>query len=79
MWWKLALLGLIAAGLVIAVQPIRTHAEKIDIPPNGQLPAMPRHSLLDIFSAMYVTPTSLLMSAVIVAIAGYFAFKIVRS
>jgi hypothetical protein len=78
MWWKLTLLGLVTFVLVIGVQPIRTHAVKVEIPPDGQLPQMPRHGLLDMFSAMYVTPTSLLISAVIVAIAGYLAFKIVR-
>ena len=78
MWWKLTLLGLVTLALVIAVQPIRTHALKIEIPSNGQLPPVPRQGVLNMFSALYVTPTSLLISAVIVAIAGYLAFRIVR-
>ena len=78
MWWKLTLLGLVTLVILIVVQPIRTHAVKIDIPSNGELPAAPRHSLLDMFSAMYVTPTSLLISAIILAIAGYLALRIVR-
>jgi hypothetical protein len=78
MWWKLTLIALVTLVFVIAVQPVRTHAVKVEIPPTGELPPMPRHGLLNIFSAIYVTPTSLLMSAAIVAVAVYLAFRIVR-
>jgi hypothetical protein len=77
MWWKLLLLGLVSAVLVIAIQPIRTHAAKIDLSPQGGLPAQ-RQGLLDVFSAMYVTPMSLVISGVILALAGYLAFRIIR-
>jgi len=78
MWWKLSLLALITLVIVIVIQPVRTHAVKIDIPANGHIsPA--RYGLLDMLSAMYVTPTSLLISAVIVAIVGFLAFRIIRS
>ena len=77
MWWKLLLLGLVSLLLVFLVQPIRTHAVKIDLPQNGSLSSQ-RPALSHIFSAMYVTPTSLAISALIIALAGYVAYRIVR-
>jgi hypothetical protein len=78
MWWKLLLLGLLTAFLVLAVQPFKTHAVKIEVPPNGQMPAQPSPSVLNWLSSMYVTPTSLAISALIIALAGYIAYRIVR-
>jgi hypothetical protein len=78
MWWKLTLVGLVTIILVVVVQPIRTHAVKIDIPLTGEVPRVPRPSVVDLFSSMYVTPTSLLIGAIIIGIATYLAFRIIR-
>jgi hypothetical protein len=79
MWWKLILLGLVTTLLVLAVQPIRTHAVKIEIPRDGTLPPQQPQSVLHILSNMYVTPTSLLISAAILVVGAYLAFRIIRS
>ena len=78
MWWKLTLIGMIALVLILAVQPIRTHAVKIDLPLNGQVPQPSRPTIIDLLSNMYVTPANLLLSALIVGIAAYFAFRVIR-
>jgi len=78
MWWKLTLLTLITLVLVIAVQPIRTHVVTLEVQRNGPIPSVPRQSFFDMFSAMYVTPGSLVISAVIIGVAAYLAFRIVR-
>jgi hypothetical protein len=80
MWWKLSLLAVVTVALVIAVQPIRTHAVKMDITLDGSGGPPPQSSwrLMDMLSNMYVTPSSLLIVAAIVAVATYFALRIIR-
>ena len=76
MWWKLAVLALITAVLVIGVIPIQTHAVKYD-----SYNELPRQTwfLNDLLHSMYFTPTILALIAGILVVAAAVAFWIVRT
>jgi len=73
MWWKLGILSLITAALIFCIIPIRTHAVLFD-------PAKPpKWTLSGIIANMYLTPATVWMICVLLALAAYVAFRIVRS
>lgn len=74
MWWKLVALSLITAVLIFSVIPIRTHAVLID-------PAKPppKWTLSSMVASMYLTPGTVGMICILLAVAAYIAFRIVRS
>ena len=74
MWWKLAILLIIIVGLIFSIVPIRTHASLFD-PSNP--PA--RATLSSIISNMYLTTGTVALISVVLVVAGYIAFRIVRS
>jgi len=76
MWWKLTILGIVTAGLIFSVIPIRTHAVLVD-PANPPPPT--RWTLRFIVSNMYLMPGTMIAICMILAVAGYIAFRIVRS
>ena len=75
MWWKLLGLLLLTATLVFVVIPIRTHAVVYD-PVNDPPPEPP--SLGDFLGALYLTPGTVLVILLIVGVASFVAFKVVR-
>ena len=75
MWWKLTGLLLVTAILVVAIIPIRTHAERYD-PITEPPPQQP--SLLSLFGNMYLTPTGAIIILLILAVAGFVAVKVLR-
>lgn len=76
MWWKLALLVIVSAGLMFCVIPMRTHAVLID-PANP--PPATRWTLWSMVSNMYLTSGTVALIGVIIAVAGYIAFRIIRN
>lgn len=76
MWWKLGILALATAGLIFSLIPIRTHAVMID-PANPPPPT--RWTLSFAISNMYATPGTLGVIGVVLAVATYIGFRIVRS
>jgi hypothetical protein len=75
MWWKLTGLFLLAAALVFAVVPIRTHALLYDVTtdaPSGH------PSFANTIGIMYLTPGTVLTILCIVAVTGYAAYKVAR-
>ena len=76
MWWKLAGLVVVMAVLIYAVIPIRTQVGVYD-PLNEPPPANP--SLGDWLAApMYLTPSTVLVILLILAVASFVAFKVLR-
>lgn len=76
MWWKLAGLVVVTAVLIYAFIPIRTQVGVYD-PLNESAPADP--SFADLLAAsMYLTPGSVLIVLVILAVASFVAFKVIR-
>lgn len=75
MWWKLALLVIVTAGLIFCIIPIRTHAVLID-PVNP--PPATRWTLWSMVSNMYLSSGTIALIGVTIAVAGYIAFRIVR-
>ena len=73
MWWKLGGLVVLTAVLCLSVLPIRTHAVTYD-PSKPPKPWTFTHML----GSMYLTPTAGLLIAIIVAVAAFIAFKVVR-
>lgn len=75
MWWKLgALLGLTAA-LVFMIIPIRSHIVVYD--PAKESPPPPS-SFWHMIGDMYLTPGTIMLIAVIMSLAAFVAFKVVR-
>jgi len=72
-WWKLGGLVVLTAVLCLLVLPIRTHAVISD-PSNPPKP----WTFTDMLASMYLTPTAGLLIAVIVAVAAFVAFKVIR-
>lgn len=75
MWWKLTGLFVLTAALVFAVIPIRTHAVAYD-PMNDPPPE--RASFGNVLGDMYLTPGTAILIALILAVAGFVAFRVVR-
>jgi hypothetical protein len=75
MWWKLGVLALSAALLILVVIPIRTHAVLYD--PTTGLPPQ-RASVRSMLANMYLTPGTVAVIVVIVGIAGFVALKVIR-
>jgi hypothetical protein len=73
MWWKLGGLLVVTAALCLSVLPIRTHAALYD-PSNPPKP----WTFTDMLGSMYLTPTAGLLIVMIVAVAGFVAFKVIR-
>lgn len=75
MWWKLSILCIVTGGLILSIIPIRTHAVVVaaDNPPPQT-----DWSLSTLVSNMYFTPGSLALIGLILVIAGYIGFRIVR-
>jgi hypothetical protein len=73
MWLKLGGLAVLTLVLSIAVTPVRTHSVLYD-------PASPprKPSIFEMFGAMYLTPGTALLLAIIIAAAGFAAVKIAR-
>ncbi|AJP73917.1 hypothetical protein TS85_22120 [Sphingomonas hengshuiensis] len=76
MWWKLTFLGIVTAGLIFSLIPIRTHAVMID---PASPPPPTRWTLRFIVSNMYLTPGTLIVICLVLAAAGYITLRIVRS
>lgn len=76
MWWKLGILVIVTAGLIFFIIPIRTHAVLFD-PANPPPPT--RWTLSSAVSNMYLTPGAIALICAVLAVAGYLAFRIVRS
>jgi hypothetical protein len=72
MWWKLAGILVLTAALCVSVVPIRTHAVMHD-PSNPPQPP----TLKLMFANMYLSPTTGLLIAVILAGAAFVAFKVI--
>lgn len=75
MWWKLVGIFVVAAALVLASIPVRTHAVAYD--PMVE-PPPERGSFGAMLSNMYLTPGTVLLILCIVAVASIVAFKVVR-
>jgi uncharacterized membrane protein len=75
MWWKLVGLFALTAALIVAVIPIRTHAVAYD-PMNEPPPG--RASFGDMLSNMYLTPGTVLLILIILAVASFVALKVIR-
>ena len=73
MWWKLGGLLVLTAALCLSVMPIRSQAVMYD-PSNAPAPWTPRAMLAN----MYLTPTTGVLIAAIVAVASFVAFKVLR-
>jgi len=72
MWWKLGILSLITAALIFCIIPIRTHAVLFD-------PAKPpKWTLSGIIANMYLTPGTVAIICMLLALAACVAFRIVR-
>lgn len=76
MWWKLSILVCITIGLIFCIIPIRTHAVIID-PANPPAPTKLTFSF--IVSNFYFTPTTFGMIGIVLGVAIYVGFKIMRS
>ena len=74
MWWKLGVLSLITAALIFCIIPIQTHAVLIN-------PTKPpaKWTLSSMIANMYLTPGTVGMICILLAVAAYIAFRIVRS
>ena len=80
MWWKLTLLVVATVLTILAVVPIRTHAVKVDITRDGTMPIYPpRPGLGGVISNMYLTPSTVALITLILLLAGWFGYLIVRS
>jgi len=75
MWWKLVGLAGVTAALIFAVMPIRTQAVVYD-PVNEQPPSSV--SFGDMLGNMYLTQGTALLILVILAVASFVAFKVLR-
>lgn len=75
MWWKLVGLAVLTAVLVFVVIPIRTHAVIYD--PMTE-PPLTSPSFGEMLGNMYLTPNAALLILIILTMAGFIAFKIVR-
>ncbi len=75
MWWKLGMLSLITAALIFCIIPIRTHAVLFD-PNKPTEPA--RWTLSAMIANMYLTPGTVAIICMLLALAAYVAFRIVR-
>jgi uncharacterized membrane protein len=75
MWWKLIGLLVLTAALVFAVIPIRTHAVVYD--PMNEPPPV-RSSFGQMLGNMYLTPVTALLVLLILAVATFVAFKVLR-
>lgn len=76
MWWKLGILSMFTAALIFCVIPIRTHAIPID-PANPPPPT--KWTLSSVISHMYLTPGTIGLICVLLAVAGYIGYRIIRS
>jgi hypothetical protein len=76
MWWKLLLLAVVAALLIVAVIPFRTRAVKWDV---YNEPPPQTWSIAEYLKAMYFTPSTLAVIALILIVAAALAFWIVRA
>lgn len=76
MWWKLGILSIITAALILIIIPLRTHALLID-PANSPSPT--KWTLSFMVSNMYLTPGTTGLICVLLAVASYIGFRIVRS
>jgi hypothetical protein len=74
MWRKLGVLSVSTAALIFCIIPIRTHAVLIDPakPPAKWTPS-------SMIANMYLTPGTVGMMCILLAVAAYIAFRIVRS
>ena len=75
MWCKLTILAIVTVGLIYCMIPIRTHAIITD--PNNPPPPT-RWTLRFIVPHMYLTPTTMIVICLLLAVAGYIAFRIVH-
>ena len=75
MWWKLTALLVLTTALVFAAIPIRTHGVMFDPLLD---PSPPRWSWDGALGDMYLTPTTVLLIIVILAVAGFVAAKVLR-
>lgn len=75
MWWKIVGLVVLTAVLIYAVIPIRTRAVIYD--PVNEPPPAPV-SFGDTLGAMYLTPGTAVLILLILAVAGFVAFKVLR-
>lgn len=75
MWWKFGILIIGTVGLIFAVIPIRTHAVLID-PANPPQPT--KWTLSFIISNMYLTPGTVALIGLFLAVATYIGFRIAR-
>lgn len=75
MWWKLGALFVLTAVLIFVIIPIRSHAVIYD-PAKDPPPSPP--SIWDMIGNMYLNPAAMMLIAVILGIAGFMAFKVVR-
>lgn len=76
MWWKMAALVIATMGLAFSVTPIRTQPVSID---SASTPPPANWSLSAMLSNMYLTPGTVMLLGVIMALASYIAFRISRS
>ncbi len=76
MCWKLAILVIVTGSVLFGIIPIRTHAVMFD-PANPPPPT--RSTLWSMVSNMYLTSGTVALMFVVLAVAGYIAFRIVRS
>ncbi len=74
MWWKLGILTVVTAGLIICVIPVRTHAALYG-PANPPSPP----SLWTMVSNMYLTPGTAASIIVIIVVAVAIGVWITRS
>ena len=76
MWWKLGILSIVTAALIFCIIPIRTHAVLID-PANPPPPT--KWTLSFIISNMYLTVGTVGLIGILLVVASYIGFRIVRS
>ncbi len=73
MWWKLSALLLVTLVIAFAVIPMRTHAVAYDPDANQS-----GWSLSSMVGAMFLTPGTVAVLAIILAGSGFVAFQIIR-
>jgi len=76
MWWKLGILSFITTALIFCIIPIRTHAVLFD---PTKPPEPTEWTLSGIIANMHLTPGSVGMICMLLAVAACVAFRIVRS
>ena len=76
MWWKLSILSLLTAALILCIIPVRTHAVLFD---PAKPPEPTKWALSRMIANMYLTPGTVGMMCMLIALAAYVAFRIVRS